>query len=193
MSYDFTLSYCCVSLTVLAVLWFYFVPKLRRDAYRCRIRGIRDGLFDFVWKNGYDFDDPAYRKARETLNSLLSISNALSPTLLVLGTAFAMRTRDNARNEMPLPAGPFGDRIREAYQSATSVTFEFVFLKGIFGIFVRLTLWLMQLLRLAGRFRGWTQRVLNEAVHDAPEVLPRMELPSGRFSLWARRDRVEAG
>ena len=79
MTDPFILTNCAVSVAIIVAIWFGPLASLRRDAFRTDIRQIRDELFDFMWKNGYSFENEAYRDTRQLLNGLLRMSNSLSP------------------------------------------------------------------------------------------------------------------
>jgi hypothetical protein len=85
MTTPFLLTTCAVSIVIIAVLWLCPLASLRRDNFRTDVRIIRDDLFDFMWENGFSFDTPAYRDARQFLNGLLRASTCMSPTTFILG------------------------------------------------------------------------------------------------------------
>lgn len=75
---EFTLTSVAISVVGLGWLWLSAYASVRRDVYRCDIRAMRDGLFDFMWQNDLPFDNAAYRGVREELNGLLRMSNTTS-------------------------------------------------------------------------------------------------------------------
>ncbi|HQU43220.1 MAG TPA: hypothetical protein PK867_10430, partial [Pirellulales bacterium] len=82
-----------VGLCALVVFYRLLFVPLRIDDFRGDIRTIRDDLFDFMWRNGYDFNEPAYVETRQTLNGLLRSARHLS-LISFLWHAFHFRYYD---------------------------------------------------------------------------------------------------
>lgn len=166
MTNPFAISYVVISLAALNYIYFVLCAGLRRERFRCQVRRIRDELFDFMWENGHDFQEPAYRKARETTNSFLALSNKLSPTVLVISVVVAilnLRRNGVSPPTPPLPAGPLGDKIRQSYLELAWTLIEYSFLKGIPGLGVRSAVWfLSHAFRLGSRFRVCKRKILKD-------------------------------
>jgi hypothetical protein len=156
MNNPFALSYFMVSLAALAFVYFVLFARLRREKFRCHLRCIRDGLFDFMWQNGQDFNEPTYRKARDTMNTFLAESNKLSPVILVMAAvAGFLAWRRKGSQSAILPAGPLGDKIRQAYMAMAWTLIEYSFLKGISGAFLWSAVWVLKhAFRLHSRLRS---------------------------------------
>ena len=173
MTNTFALSYFMVSLTALGVVYFVLFARLRREMFRCQLRRIRDELFDYMWENAQDFNEPAYRHARDTMNSYLAISNKLSPGVLVLATiATVLDWRRRGVQAANLPTGPLGDKIRQAYMGLTWTLIKYSFLKGIPGAIIWSVVWiLMHVFRLHSRLRGFKDVVVKDGA-DYLQTVP---------------------
>jgi hypothetical protein len=171
----FDLSYCAVSLAIIAFIAFYLLPRLRRDTYRADVRRVRDSLFDDMRRNGWDFNDPAYRETREMLNGMIRASNHLSVTAIVLSYV-AMSLSEHYQlpktPEPPLPEGPRGERLRRAKSEAVYLTFRFVFLTGVCGLLIRAFLAVLLAFRFAMRVRDLGMRAAELAVTHAHDITP---------------------
>lgn len=174
MNNPFALSYLLVSLAALGFIYFVLCASLRREQFRCQVRRIRDDLFDFMWENEQNFEEPAYLKARETMNNVLLLSNKLSPTVVVMSVAAAIL--DLRRNGMSLPnpllpEGPLGDKIRQSYLALTWTLIEYSFLKGIPGLYVKSMLWiLLHAFRLSSRMRVFKRKIVKDGADYLQEV-----------------------
>lgn len=166
MNSQFALSYLMVSLTAMWFIYFVLWAGLRRERFRCQVRHIRDGLFDYMWENGHDFNEPAYRKAREVMNSVLALSNKLSPTALVaagIAVILTWRCKGGLTEDNPLPTGPLGDKIRQSYLALAWTLIEYAFLKGIPGVFVRSVVWVLShAFRLSSRVRAFKKEIVKD-------------------------------
>jgi hypothetical protein len=173
MTNPFALSYFMVSLTALGVVYFVLFARLRREVFRCKLRGVRDELFDYMWENAQDFDEPAYRQARDTINSYLALSNKLSPSVLVLATiATVLDWRRKGVQAASLPTGPVGDKIRQAYKGLAWTLIEYSFLKGIPGAIIWSAVWiLLHVFRLHSRLRGFKDVVVKDGA-DYLQTVP---------------------
>jgi len=131
---------CAISLAALAYVWFWQFGRLRRDNFRSDIRRLRDGLFDFIWENGYSYDMPAYQEIRQSLNGMLRLSNVLSPVKFFIAylcvrhrhwTEALRDSLDHVRDKR------LRDKIREVRNGALKRMLEFLFLEGTTGLLVR--------------------------------------------------------
>jgi hypothetical protein len=166
MNNSFTLSYITIGLAALGFIYFVLCAGLRREQFRCEVRRIRDDLFDFMWENKQDFNEPAYLKARETMNGFLVLSNKLSPTVLVMSAiaaVFTLRRNGVSSPPPPLPAGLLGDKIRHAYLALTWKLIEYSFLKGIPGLFIKLAVWILShAFHLSSRIRVFKRKIVTD-------------------------------
>lgn len=166
MNNPFAISYIMISLALLGFIYFVLCAGLRRERFRCQVRRIRDELFDFMWENGQDFKEPAYLKARETMNSFLALSNKLSPSVLVMSVVVAVLAlrRNGASLPNPaLPIGALGDKIRQSYSALAWALIEYSFLKGIPGLFIRSTVWLLShAFHLSSRMRVCKKKIVKD-------------------------------
>lgn len=162
----FALSYFLLSLTAGGFIYFVLCGSLRRELFRCEVRRIRDELFDFMRKHGHNFKEPAYLKARETLNNYLVLSNKLSPTVLVMAVGFAvvdLRRNGVSPPNPPLPDGPLGEMMRNSYLKLVSTLIEYSFLKGIPGLLIKPTVWvLVHAFHLGGRLRICKRKIVKD-------------------------------
>lgn len=146
MNNSFALSYLLISLTMGGFIYFVLWVSLQRERFRCEIRRTRDELFDFMWENKYDFKDPNYIQTRAALNVILRASNVVSPILLVALAVIAIRQwrrTGSTEAKSPLPEGKLGEKIYSLYLNLTWTVIEYSFLKGIPGLFIKLTAWIL--------------------------------------------------
>lgn len=124
-----TLSYTIAGLTFL--FWFWNVPlnQLRRDAYRNRIRSIRDNLFDAAAEHPEGFKAAAYLQARQFLNGLLRASNLLSPLNMVI--IVCCEPMGEPAHASPKLDGLLADEARKAIRLAVMETAWLVFLRPL--------------------------------------------------------------
>src|SRR5215467_2523928 len=118
MNRSIVLAQCLISLGILSWLWYGPFARLRRDNFRSQIRRIREDLFDFMWKNGHDFGNPAYRATRQMLNGLIRSSNYLSIITFLHATASVFNGQKRPPVPMAvaienLPEGPLKAKINE--------------------------------------------------------------------------------
>jgi hypothetical protein len=188
MSYNFVVFECLVSLGILAFVWFYLFARLRRDNFRSEIRMIRDGLFDFMWKNGYSFDEPAYRETRQMLNGIIRLGNTLSP-MSWFAAAYMVVLAEEAGHKSPahseLPKGPLGEELKRVRELAFHITLQFVFLSGIFGLFVRGWFYLFRTVRLTIRLKEFLSRKTTEFL-EAAYLMGRPDFPNCNSRRMAR-------
>lgn len=113
--------------------------NLRRDDFRTDVRRIRDRLFDFMWKNGYDFQNPSYRRVRQMLNGMLRLSNTMTP----LGYLVVMCLTHARAHKLMLidePDRGLSEELNRAVQRASSRMIKFLFMEGLTGWAVRVLL-----------------------------------------------------
>ena len=80
----------CLSLALIAFAMVYMRRRTRVDRYRESLFTLRDGLFDYMWKNDVPFDLPAYRLMRAFLNGAILVADAITPMMFVV-VMFALR------------------------------------------------------------------------------------------------------
>jgi hypothetical protein len=68
----------CVNLALLAVLVFKLWPSYRLDVFRQRMFAVRDDLFAYAASGKINFDDPAYRLLRQSMNGFLRYGHNLT-------------------------------------------------------------------------------------------------------------------
>jgi len=139
MSNSIALAQCLISVGILAFLWCGPVARLRRDNFRSKIRRIRDDLFDFMYKNGYDFKNPAYQATRQMLNGLIRTSNYLS--VFTFMHALIIVVSGKRRNPLSaihaiekLPPGDLKEKMNQATQQAMKEMLRFIFTQKISGL-----------------------------------------------------------
>lgn len=181
MNNPFALSYVTISLVALGFIYFVLCASLRREQFRCQVRQIRDELFDFMWENGHDYQEPAYVKARETMNTFLALSNKLSPTILVMSLVYAVfniRRNKTSQPDRPLPDGPLGDRIRQSYVTLTLTLLEYSFLKGIPGACIRSIVWILsRAFHLSNKLRSLENVIVKDGADYLQVVGPSIQTP----------------
>jgi hypothetical protein len=132
MNQYIAISQCLISVGLLTYLWIGPVARMRRDNFRSRIRSIRDGLFDFMWKHSYDFDSPGYRSTRQMLNGMIRCSNYFSITIFIHAACFAARRQDAAigENEIEeLPDGALKQELCRVRTDAGKAMVRFIFIE----------------------------------------------------------------
>lgn len=185
MNLNFVVLECLIGVGIIAFAWFFLFANLRRDNFRSEIRLLRDGLFDFMWKNGYSFETPAYRETRQLLNGILRISNKLGPISFVVNFALVAAERDErTRREFPRCED---DRLQSELvrirNEASKMTVRFVFFQGIFGLFVRSLATVLRAVHYTFRFKQWMVR-MTEGLMDFAHFMGRPDLTRGTFAQW---------
>jgi hypothetical protein len=133
---NFVLSQCLVSLAILAIFVHLF-GRLRRDEFRSHVRRLRDGLFDFMWKNGYDFDTPAYRQMRQLLNGIIRLSTVPMPLVFFLVTARVYRDKALVpAKQAEADNSPLAEELRRVRREVTWAITWFLMFRGPLGVAV---------------------------------------------------------
>ena len=82
----------CLSLALIAFAMVYMRRRTKVDRFRESLFTLRDGLFDYMWKNDVPFDLPAYRLMRAILNGGILVAGEITPTMFIL-VLFALRRK----------------------------------------------------------------------------------------------------
>lgn len=142
-----------IGFAVLAALWFGPFATLRRDNYRSDIRRMRDELFDFMLENGFSFDLPIYRDARQTLNGMLRWSNGMSAPKFLVSMYFISEYGCRPKEKVS-PQKDCNEELRkkieEIQKNSVLRTVEFMFNEGTAGLFFRPLSYVNKLLRHPG-------------------------------------------
>ncbi len=195
MNYNFVVLNCLVSLGILAFIWFHLFARLRRDNFRSEIRKIRDGLFDFMWENGYSFDTPAYSETRQMLNGILRLSNKLTPVSFLVSIIFvAMQETQSIEPQLDedddgldkVTDSKLKNELQRARREATKKLLVFIYLQGLFGIFIRLLVLFLKLAQLAFKAKEWAVRGTERFVRTIAYPVGSPNLPCGSFSRTAK-------
>lgn len=135
---EYALTSVAISVAILGWLWFSAFASVRRDAYRCDVRRMRDELFDFMWQNNQPFDSEAYRQVREELNGLLRMSNTTSPLQFVcLVASHTRRGAFEATDHLErLPEGLLKQELGSVRRSAIERLLKFLFREGALGAMI---------------------------------------------------------
>lgn len=187
MNQSIALAQCLVSIGIIGYIWAGPFAQYRRDNFRSRIRRIRDSLFDFMCQNGYDFNDPAYRATRQSLNGTLRLSNYFSPLSFCVALVAAIRigTRNVETTEAAiaqLPDGVLKNRLMDSLGAARKEVMCFIFLKSIPGLLTSLTMlslciavvaWQKGTATAEALFRKSTSMLLEDAYLFGVPNLPR--------------------
>lgn len=138
MNPDYTvLTTLTAAVFVVGWIWFGPLASLRRDDFRSDIRRIRDELFDYMWRNGHDYDSPSYQCVRHTLNGILRLSNQLTPLHFVL--LLKWPTGISGRRITIDETDPALRReLRTALLKAAVRSWKFAFFEGTWGFVLRL-------------------------------------------------------
>src|SRR5713226_402762 len=165
MNYNFEFSQILVSLAIIAAIWFGLFGYLRRDGFRSRIRNLRDDLFDFMWQNGHSFETPAYQETRQSLNGILRISNRLGPVSFIIFLAFCSEYDDGQKCELDdVKPESLKRKIQETHNRAVRELLLFVYLGGIFGLFMKLLLAILKMAQYASSAKRWALRTAEHFV-----------------------------
>lgn len=166
MTDQFAIAHCFASLVVAAYVWFVTLPSLRRDDLRSEVRRIRDGLFDFMWKNGFDFATPHYRDTRQLLNGIIRLASTnLSLATIFTEAVFAAR-RGALRPLLELlqerdSDDPLTLALQRAKVDATAAVTAYVLSSGAFGLFVRLAGVVLGGVGLAVKAKRYGKRMMD--------------------------------
>src|SRR5713226_3094274 len=159
MNYNFEFSQILVSLAIIAAIWFGVFGYLRRDGFRSRIRNLRDDLFDFMWQNGHSFQTPAYQETRQSLNGILRISNKLGPASFLIFLAFCSEYEDDHKCELDdVRPESLKRKIKETRNLAVRELILFVYLGGVFGLFMKVILYILKIAQYASSTKRWALR-----------------------------------
>jgi hypothetical protein len=150
-----------------AILWIWFTALAvqRRDRFRNQIRMLRDDLFDFMWKHGYEFSSPAYRETRQLLNGLLRLSNVWGPVSF-LGSAVIAHSHPIDR-QTPFDRLADGELKRElttVRTAAIALLLDLLFRQGTLGFLVRAILGTFLVFRGIAQFRDQMVRSAQDLV-----------------------------
>ncbi len=181
---NFELSYISVSLAIFAVIWFNLFAYQRRDDFRSKIRDLRDGLFDFMLENGFSFETPAYRETRQMLNGMIRASNKIGPIMFFLFLWLCFDAEDAKAPDSldKLEFGPLKKRLLAVRHQAVGELVTFVYLQGIFGIFVRVLYFFLKAVNLAYRANCLARSAANQFVNTVAFSLGRQDATaSGQF------------
>lgn len=69
---------------IFALLYFWGFRRQKVDVFRLQMFEVRDEMFDFAAQGGIDFQHPAYKLLRTTLNGYIRFSHAFSICLMFL-------------------------------------------------------------------------------------------------------------
>lgn len=167
-----------ISLFIITFIWRGLIARQQKEVFRSKVRMIRDDLFDFMWKNGYDFTEPAYCDMRQTLNGMIRLSNILGPFEFI---AITVRFRDyqastSTRSSFEsLEDSPLKSKLEKVFNEAQVEWLKFLFLTGISGLFLR-SIFLVfgtigYVIRLKQSFRDKTKSFLDQAYEfGAPQL-----------------------
>jgi hypothetical protein len=157
MTNAFIITTSVVSLAAVVALWLGPFASLRRDNFRSDIRRIRDDLFDYMWENGLDFENKAYRDTRQLLNGMLRASTWLAPAKLLVALFFykwyevegepTFTSYDNCSAELK-------SKLLGAAANAITRMIIFLFAEGTFGVLLKCTLfvfWQSRRIEVAAR------------------------------------------
>lgn len=124
------------------VFVYYQLNRLSREKYRFKLRSIRNNLYDYMLQNGKDFSDPNYRRSRESINSMIQASNWISaPTLICMMVKIDLDERKGRSSYEPMNFGDNKDlrkKVRESFRECQNALYEYIFLSGFTGVFVRI-------------------------------------------------------
>lgn len=195
MNYNFVVFNCLVSLGILAFIWFFLFARLRRDNFRSEIRRVRDGLFDFMWQNGYDFDTPAYRETRQMLNGILRLSNKLTPVSFLISIVSVAMQETCSTGPRPSGTATTLDKVTDSrlkqelqkvQQEAIRKLLIFVYLQGLFGVFVRLLLLFLKLAQFTFKAKKWAFRETERFVRTIAYPVGSPNLSCKTFSRMSK-------
>ena len=168
---EFTLTSVAISVVGLGLLWLSAYASVRRDVYRCDIRAMRDGLFDFMWQNDLPFDNAAYRGVREELNGLLRMSNTTSALQFVCLISSHIRWGDfRATDHLShLADGPLKRELERVRHLAIRRLLRFLFREGAIGGVVSVILFVAGLVWKANSIKGMAKRYASQLLEDFRE------------------------
>lgn len=167
----------CLSLALIAFAMVCMRRRTNVDRYRESLFTLRDGLFDYMWKNDVSFDLPAYRLMRAFLNGAIRCAGEITPTTFIVGL-FAIRSdapapgMSAAIDEIEDP--DVRERFRRTLGDFVEVTLVFL---GPIGVLVR---WAVKLDRFKRAVRTQVDRWIGELVVFGSEDSVARQLFAGR-------------
>ena len=137
MMESYNIGQVCISLLALGAVYHFFIVPQRAESCRSEIGRVRDDLFDFMWKGGHDFSDPAYQETRQMMNGLLRLTSVVGPFYF-----FAMIARcssDQTRRPAidALPDDDFARFMRTASARSIKIFLRFLYLEGCLGMCIK--------------------------------------------------------
>ena len=162
------LTQLAISLSILTFLWFWAFASIRRDSFRCDIRRLRDGLFDFMWENGHSFDDPVYMETRQILNGMLRMSNTMSAVkffgLVVLHQQHGGSEATDLLEKMP--NGALKKEIERVRVLAVRRLLHFLFMEGTMCLVVRGILSTAYFIKRVNGMKNWATKQGTRLLED---------------------------
>ncbi|MDE2904666.1 MAG: hypothetical protein OXQ28_01130 [Acidobacteriota bacterium] len=175
----------CLSLALIVFALGYMRRRTRVDRYRESLFTLRDGLFDYMWKNDIPFDLHAYRLMRAFLNGAIRVAGSVTP-LMFLVVMFAA----NRQGPVPVLSVAIDEiedpGIREHFRQTRSdfVDVLLVFL-GPVGTIIRLAI---RLERFKRAVRAHVDHWINElVVFGSEDSVARSLVAGNRSHLILRR------
>ena len=112
--------------------------RTRADRFRESLFTLRDGLFDYMWKNDVRFDLPAYRLMRAFLNGTIWVAGRVTPTKCVL--VMLMVGRPVPDLQLSATINQIEERaVRGHFRQTLKESIEvFLVVLGLFGWIIRL-------------------------------------------------------
>lgn len=162
------LTQMAISVSILAILWFWAFASIRRDNFRSDIRRLRDGLFDYMWENGHSFDTAAYQETRLMLNGMLRLSNSMSAIKFFGFVVLHRHHRDREVGDLlaRMPNGELKKEIERVRIHAVARLLHFLFLEGTTGLAIRGVLFTAKVVKRANVVKSWATNQGNRLLED---------------------------
>ena len=92
-----TILHIAVALPLIGWIFFHLWPRARRERFQQDLFKIRNDLFEYMWREGHSFEEPAYRDLRDTINGAIRWAEYLSiPSLVIFALLIGRgRTRES--------------------------------------------------------------------------------------------------
>lgn len=113
--------------------------QFRRERLRCRVRKLRDDLFDWMITNKQDFQSSEYRGVRQALNGVMRLSNSYGPVeFLVLLAIQKANDPELPQSELDLMvASPLKVELKRVQREAVHSWLMFLYAEGFVGYLLR--------------------------------------------------------
>lgn len=167
MSDAYAFAQLWISLVLFVVVYIFWFKPQRAQQCRSDLRSVRDRLFDFMWKNGYDFSNPAYRETRRIINGMIRLTSSVGPVQFIV---LAVRSSSNGRREWAtdrMADSALRQELEAARYECLQIYLGYLYGTGLIGFVLRSVVVFAK-----AAFRSWSfVSTVNRWIQDRTELL----------------------